>query len=416
MENKAIRIDQEVIDLYSDTEEKLYKLTDRQAALLLGQTDYIAWEKRWINLTLSSEQIFQLKSDIDYRLMNPEECAMTIDYDAMCKAVKCGVVEAVEELSARILEAHDSDNIKGSITVDKDTGAIKVDVIGSTKPTVEGTQNEVNYGGVYNQALQIKKLFEDLNDYIDVPYGVSTIQGITADFVGIDPIADIDLYAAWQTAIATYVSADPEFLVDSDDLALQIWCNGLNGGLTNYAIAVATFNEANLNMWRDIVFKIPKTTYGDWFDEGQLLPNQGYEDAPCYTYPQSTLDMPYDEYAVSYHDFIFTGMSNRKVRLKIEVIEPFVDADGDKWDGLYYDPIASAPVSTYKIAMHNGSSFKQIDSSLPPYLNGSGSYFVEYNCNSSITGIRVPPELTSAVSFTPISGELRFTVFDLGSL
>lgn len=74
---KLLQVDWSQALNFDDEELFLYQLTDRQALLLLGQTDYLAWKTRYANLTLSAEELIEIRDRINHRLMTP----VTVEVD-----------------------------------------------------------------------------------------------------------------------------------------------------------------------------------------------------------------------------------------------------------------------------------------------------------------------------------------------
>ena len=70
---KILYIDQTLVDSCNSVDTLLYPLKESEAQVLLSQVEYIAWRKRWKNLTYSDDEINELYATITDNLMNPQE-------------------------------------------------------------------------------------------------------------------------------------------------------------------------------------------------------------------------------------------------------------------------------------------------------------------------------------------------------
>ena len=66
---KAITYDWNILDTYDNTVGKLYCLTDRQAAWLICNVEYLRWQTRQNNSPYSNTELLDLAGDLEYRLM-----------------------------------------------------------------------------------------------------------------------------------------------------------------------------------------------------------------------------------------------------------------------------------------------------------------------------------------------------------
>lgn len=72
---KVFHVNQEVVDTYDNTMLLCYKMTAREAVILMAQLQYIQWATRWRNLTYTPEQLTSIQERISDALMTPEICA-----------------------------------------------------------------------------------------------------------------------------------------------------------------------------------------------------------------------------------------------------------------------------------------------------------------------------------------------------
>lgn len=66
---RAITYDWDILATYGQ-ESNLYCLTDFQAAWLLSNTDYMAWKNRWSNCPCTEDDMYAMKAELEYNLMN----------------------------------------------------------------------------------------------------------------------------------------------------------------------------------------------------------------------------------------------------------------------------------------------------------------------------------------------------------
>lgn len=66
---RALTYDWDILATYGN-ESKLYCLTDFQAAWLLSNTDYMAWANRWSNCPCTEDDMYAMKAELEYNLMN----------------------------------------------------------------------------------------------------------------------------------------------------------------------------------------------------------------------------------------------------------------------------------------------------------------------------------------------------------
>lgn len=341
----------------------------------------------------------------------------------LCEAMIC----AFEEMARRILLSQDKDNVLSSVSIDKDTGQITLQQADIDRENISGTSQEKRYGGVYYQAERVAQLFTDINDYIDIPYTNATIQKLTKSFVDIDAIEDVELSTDWDTAIDAYITADPEFDIDIDALALRYFCNSLSSGNTKYAIEDEAMSEAELNLFTNLLVLVPKTTYSNWYREGAFTPKDGYQGAPCYRFPDATMtydtgDLSSDQKAFTIQPNLPVGSAtNDRRRLYRVVITGVLIGDNYRWDGQYltalpsgvpaYDPLLLRHIEG---GVNVGGGY---DPDVPPPYDPSVGYEATYTFGFTtpnalrLWGIRIPTEIQTDSN---VEGALIIDVLDLG--
>jgi len=169
---KIIKIDQQVIDAYTDPAQKYFLLKESEAIALLSQIPYFEWSTRWKNLTYTKKELLDFTASIADQLMNPQESAI----------MNCDDVEDCLDISPTI-------------------AIIEGDIITNTVSTTNNTTNITN----------ITNNPPDGNLYIPpVPIALSAdacqISGHLADEIG-NYIAQVDTYATEPTVIDALNSA-----------------------------------------------------------------------------------------------------------------------------------------------------------------------------------------------------------------
>jgi len=332
-----------------------------------------------------------------------------------------------EEVARRILFAQDKDNILSNLEVDKDTGKLTLVQADIDRDDIDGTTQEKRYGGVYNQALQIKTLFEDINDYMDIPYANPTIFKLTKSFVDIDAIDDPTLSADWDTAVGAYITADPDLVIDVDALALQLFCNSISSGTTNYAIDDEAYSEANLNLFTDILVLIPKSTYSLWYKDGSYTPLDGYQSASCYRFPDAVIT--YGTNDLTSTQKLFTAQPNippgstvndRRRAFRVE-ITGILTGDNYQWDGMFLKALPSGVPVYDPLILRRLEGGVNINGTYTPVISPPYQVAGDYEVTTIVGGvtpntvalgaISVPPEIQSD---TGVTGIITIVCKDLG--
>lgn len=159
---KLIQIDWSQAVNFDDTELFLYQLTDRQAMLLLGQTDYLAWKTRYKDLLIPESELIEIRDRINYQLMTPVEGG----------GMSCEDVEDCLETSVIVT------NIENNIT------------------TIEGDVTNVT-NTVNNHTTEINNLNENVNEIVE-----NTVSNEFPDYP--EPVQSFNAYCGSAWALANY--------------------------------------------------------------------------------------------------------------------------------------------------------------------------------------------------------------------
>jgi len=76
---KIIKVNQQVIDAYTDPDPKYFLLKESEAIALLSQIPYFEWSTRWENLTYTKKELLDFTASIADQLMNPQEDVVPCD-------------------------------------------------------------------------------------------------------------------------------------------------------------------------------------------------------------------------------------------------------------------------------------------------------------------------------------------------
>ena len=184
------------------------------------------------------------------------------------------------EKANRWLLASASTNIKNPVKIGLD-GVVAVDKTGNlVLDAATANASEAHNGSVYNQALEIKNLFDTMNTQQTNGYSANSIISISK--LIINPF-DV---AAWTTLISDYVTSVEVISINVAVLAERIFCHGFSNGVVGYAIYFHT--EAEMLIINDIALQIPETTLSDWYNAGAITPRNYYTNYACFRQPMQT--------------------------------------------------------------------------------------------------------------------------------
>lgn len=333
------------------------------------------------------------------------EGTIVASLEELCEAVYCGNMKSAETIAQRILLAIEESNIKNPVEVGTGAGEVTVKDDASGSDPIPGTTSETYFGGVYNQALQFKKLIDGINDNITTGFTVDTIVSLSR--IIINPL---DL-AAWSSLVTSYETTDPQVDIDESALALYFFCNGVGEGISKYAQDVHAASEIDLNYVIDFAQSVPESTWSKWLDAGEKTPRTGYEAADCYRYPLASYEMDVSNFNTGFVEWDTRAIAGHNHRLQIKVIEPFSDGAGKFYDGVWFKNGAAAPTSTYQTRLVSSAGQILPASLLQAYKPDGGTYILEYIVPGVLTGTWF-----NNVSIVPVSGQIILTLYDLGAI
>lgn len=327
------------------------------------------------------------------------------------------------ERSNRWLLASAPENIKEGIELDNKG---KLEFTDTFKGGVGAPTNASSDEEIYGAAMAVGEGFRDLVAEIvlrriDQTKPALATQVILSRVFFFQNLDDIwtDLLALLDTPFLDATDTVTPVVIPQA-IANKIYCNGLSKqSLHQWAQdiedAAGTDAEDIANWYRLLIDELADEQIEQWYSRGLDVPRVGFETASCYRFPPEEKIMNYDDFVGGNFVWATNGLDQRLVRLEITVIAPFVDADGDTFDGVYYVPNGGAPVTTFRTRLISGS-FHMNATTTPPYINGTGMYRLEYGItNGAFIGTNFN-NLAAVHSFAPVSGQLKFKAYDLGEL
>lgn len=339
---------------------------------------------------------------------------VTMTYSDLRRAVRDGTLDVY----ALALQSGIGENVRDDIVIDAETGDRVIKQHSqSANEAIDGTTQEVHFGGVSNQAFRFKELFDGINGQITTGYAVSTISNLSKLIVNpFDP-------AAWLALITDYQGLDPQIEIDADELSLHLYCASYETGVLAYALAEHSASEDDVNAIAEFASGIPQSTWQKWYDEGALIPRLGFTSADCYTLEAQTIEYTAAQFlavigstSLSSSPFYITTLQSQRLK-RAKITGSILDSEGRKFDGVYYvNDVGTILYTTPKLL--NSASGLYSPTSQPSYKS-SGGYSVEFNQTHNtlyISGFAALfTEDTWRTQFVPpLTGKLIVTLIDVG--
>lgn len=287
------------------------------------------------------------------------------------------------EKANRWLFASDTDNILSDVEVDKTTGEVTIKSVQSSSSSgVDASTNQRNNGGAYFQAVKLKKVLDDIDDYNSAPqnYSIGVIQGLTAVFVNAVDASR----AVWDGFVSGYVgflnTPETPVSLDVDLLTEKIYCKGFDAGLIEYL--TENHSEDELSQVLEMRQAIPQQTINQWYVEGRANPLDDYLGYECSQLP--TLQLTYtaenfinqEQLALSISGWSFA--SDRRVQIVTSGFFYDTTDAGNYCDLLYYKASGSpnALAASWALARIYADLTHQLNlpASPLPAFNADGTY------------------------------------------
>lgn len=247
--------------------------------------------------------------------------------DEICEAIIC----ASEKISQRILLAVESDNIRNGVEINKDTGQTIIKTSqGLTRDDLVVSNRESHYGGVYNQAANVRQFLEDIKAQSSNGFADSVIASLQSTFLNVSEAIRPDVAAF----VSGYTASLENITIDTETLALAMFCKDVNQAFVEYAAENHT--GAEITILLDALNLIPQSTLDTWYAEGTNVPRTGFESAPCYILNTQELIWDVDNFLNVGYLLPTEQIEQPGNRIKrIEITGRFTGADGRFFDGFY---------------------------------------------------------------------------------
>jgi hypothetical protein len=321
------------------------------------------------------------------------------------------LVRWTNERANRWLQGYSPDNIISGVTVDKDTGEITVTGgTGVIPPEYSTTEIEQKAGGYYNQAVQLKAVFDDANTQITAGWTQSNIEKAILFVIAL-PTFNV-------FTIADYFTADPQISIDVNALAEQIFCAGdFRKGLFLYASDVNNHTESEFAYIIDLASDIPNKTISQWYFDGKNSPSNLYTSYECYRQPAISYTYDLSNPVTLTPKLWYTAETTQRIyRVEIDVNQVFIDDNGHSFDGVYYVPSGGSPDNWCRLRLQQQSG-ALAPLVVPTYLNGTGKYVLQFQSTvSPVTGTYFYALGTDRAWGTAQQGDIDITIYDLGAV
>ena len=135
---KAFLMDWNTISSYSNDDSQLFRLTDRQIAILLSGTEYLVWRTRWANLPTNFDLI-QQRSDLDLALMTPQTTPIDCNDIEACIIVSPTILAMQADIAQNT-----SDIASNTALIAQNTALINQNANDIVQNTLQINQNVLN--------------------------------------------------------------------------------------------------------------------------------------------------------------------------------------------------------------------------------------------------------------------------------
>lgn len=400
---KIIYLDESVFNEYNQEDTMLFPLKESEAKMLLAFVPYIQWQTRWKNLTRTQAELEALAGSIADGLMNPQtgDLDMATIQD-ICDGVKCAITDVMTSAVAGL-------NSGVSVTVDPDTGEIVVDT-GETQDPLAGTTDEFKWGG----SIEVYEgLLEYMTDFEDFFGQFPSNEAQAVSFMSQKWQVNANITQAVSDYYAHRSLSNPAPQPIPSDVKGELFCYGA----TKQTVASYMID----NVANDILLKLSmldallQEQYDVWYFFGYQVPRLGFDEAPCYRVPPETVTLDYTELQTnSWDNILFSGKPDgHRWRVSIKCTQEFVNANGDRFDGVYNTPNGGNPaIGTYKLFEAYNSLITLVEG-YGGQLPIGGVYVSEWEASST----RDPRGYRWDIPFSSFTqGSLELTLTDLGKV
>lgn len=409
MRNKAFLIGYKTTQAYDNDNYNYYQLTPRQANILLSQTDYISWRKRWRNAP-NDYDILEVRAEIANQLMNPIEGGFIVTAQELCDAVECGIIKVFERAISGTAQNTDiqisiGDDGKPTLSEFDET---KGNVIGSTVSNQEKVMGRSEY--IEDQLTQYLNTVEDLyNLTVGDPAEMQTLLG--SKYQLINPEIAISAYITFRQA------SNPQPNPSLVGLRNSLFCEGIAPDVVSTFIIDDALPSKVLRI--QLISALSPQQYDLWISRSNSLGllSDDYLTAPCYRFPTISVTYDADTYG---QDLLFPlnpfWGTERIFRVTIRGIVK--NDQGDSWTGLFLGQVGQQPTTLLPVIVAvNASGTPSTSSQLDIdnfSFNGGNEYVGDYLAaadNRRLLEIQIPQAVKD---WTVTSGSIVFVFEDRG--
>lgn len=359
--------------------------------------------------------------ELTTRFKNREGVISVATYEDLRRAVHHGTIDAWADAVAgrgdgvtSNFESGIAIGKDGEITIQKNLGS------GAPAPVVDASNEELLYGGAYRQAQGIADLFSRIETLSTNNYGDTAMINVLNLLLGYNG-------AGLALILGNYNASPTNIVIDVEALASQIYCNGVQLGIIEYAIQEVNNSPRHTTDETDylvqFVSEIPSVKLSDWYEAGTAIPNAGYTTSECYRFDNVEFDIVAGSDASSTTVILGQPSFINSRDYRVEVSGELTNGAGDKYDGYYIKQTNGANVynSLSLIVAPTGSN----SFSTPYYLattqpaqNASPSDLYRVNYRLVKTGSYRLYGVATHGNFwgNGVTGSLNVKLIDLGDL
>jgi len=244
--------------------------------------------------------------------------------------IYAGMICAMEKVAQRILLANESDNIRNSVEIDKNTGQTIIKTSsGLSRDDFTATNQEAHFGGVHNQAKNIRKFLSDIKSQSAGGFANDVISSLQSVFLNVEDAIGVTNF------VTDYVASSEDITIDVEALALTMFCKDINSAFVEYAAENHT--GAEITILLDALNLIPTDTLNVWYETGYSVPRNGFESASCYFIDTQEFEWDVDNFINSGVIKPYLSIPQAGSRIKrIEFTGKFTGDNGREFDGFYY--------------------------------------------------------------------------------
>lgn len=395
---KILYIDQTLVDSCNSVDTLLYPLKESEAQVLLSQVEYIAWRKRWKNLTYSDDEINELYATITDNLMNPQESipegAFIVTAQELCEAVECGIINVFSRAVAGT-----AGNTGVQVTFDENGNPVitEGELSTGTGATVTGFRQRM--ADMEYVELRLEDFLNDFDDFYLITSGDVVVmeQFFTAKYLlNANITAVISEYTAFRDALNPHVQST------FTNIDREMYCKGAKKQTVSTWIIYDALGDKTLRL--NMIGALTDDQFLQWESEADSL-SDDYISTSCFRAPQVTMIFPPEKVVIGLKDtnnppelVLFSN-----TRANIRISGKIIGDNGDFYDGIYNQVNGNKAIRLPQIT--TGSKI----SPNPAY--SENGYELIWSIGVGISKIRFDSGVGTVQNYT---GQLTFVFDDIG--